>query len=417
MSEAQKTEVQRSNVQGLKVQEFKVQTSKVQWLSRDMWVIGAGFIAAMHIGKLPPTVPILQAELGIGLIQAGLLLSLVQFAGMFFALLFGSYTEKLGLKRCIVLGLGLLGCASALGSIAQSIYMLFALRILEGFGFLLITLSGPALIRKLVPLDALQPKMGLWSSYMGGGMGLGLLCTPFLVYAFNWQGAWIFFAVLSLFFAMMVQHYVPNLEASAPPVVIKPLIQATLKHPPAWILACIFASYTGQWFSLVGFLPTIYQHNHISLAQAGFLTAIVAMSNAVGTFICGLLLQQGWKARILIQTGFVVLLITSLAFYLFKDGLPFALQYGMVFCFSLFGGLVAAIVFSQVLHFAPKAIAISTTLGLVLQLSAISQFVLPPVVAVIVSLTGSWLWVGLLMASLTCLGMYLSHRLFRTQAL
>mgnify|MGYP006908064501 FL=1 len=52
--------------------------SKVQWFSRDIWIICAGFVAAMHVGKLPPAVPVLQQELGAGLVQAGLLLSLVQ---------------------------------------------------------------------------------------------------------------------------------------------------------------------------------------------------------------------------------------------------------------------------------------------------------------------------------------------------
>lgn len=400
-----------------KVQGVKAQSAKVQWMSRDMWIIGAGFVVAMHIGKLPPTVPILQAELGVSLVHAGLLLSLVQFAGMLCALLLGSYAEKIGLKRCIVGGLVVLSVASALGSFAQSIYMLFALRIFEGFGFLLVTLSGPAFIRKLVPLHALQPKMGLWSSYMGGGMGIGLLCTPLLIHSLGWQGVWIVFALLSLFFALMVQYCVPHPEKSTQSIAVTSLIHSTLKHPPAWMLACIFGSYAGQWFSLVGFLPTIYQQNQISLGQAGFLTAIVAISNAVGTFICGLLLQRGWKAYTLIQTGFFVLLCTGLSFYLCKDLLPFALQYSLVFAFSLFGGLVAAIVFSQALHFAPQAIAISTTIGLVLQFSATSQFILPPMVALIVSSTGSWFWVGMMMASLTCCGMYLSHRLFRSQAL
>lgn len=82
--------------------------SQSKWMSKDLWIIVAGFVAAMHIGKLPPAVPVLQAELGISLVQAGFLLSLVQGAGMLFALTLGSYTEKIGLKRCIVLGLLLL---------------------------------------------------------------------------------------------------------------------------------------------------------------------------------------------------------------------------------------------------------------------------------------------------------------------
>ncbi len=51
----------------------------------------------------------LQQQLGINLIQSGLLLSLVQGAGMCFALLIGSYTQRLGFIRLyIMLGLALL---------------------------------------------------------------------------------------------------------------------------------------------------------------------------------------------------------------------------------------------------------------------------------------------------------------------
>ena len=67
--------------------------SSVRWLTKDLWIVAAGFMAAMHIGKLPPTVPILQAELGISLVQAGFLLSLVQAAGMSLALLHAPFIQ------------------------------------------------------------------------------------------------------------------------------------------------------------------------------------------------------------------------------------------------------------------------------------------------------------------------------------
>ena len=50
--------------------------------TKDFWIVASGFMAAMHIGKLPPIVPILCAELGISLVQAGFLLCLVKASGM-----------------------------------------------------------------------------------------------------------------------------------------------------------------------------------------------------------------------------------------------------------------------------------------------------------------------------------------------
>lgn len=381
--------------------------------SSDIWIICAGFIAAMHIGKLPPAVPVLQSELNISFVQAGLLLSLVQGAGMCFALLLGSYVEKIGLKKCMILGLGLLSCASVWGSMSQSLNALLLLRIAEGFGFLLVTLSAPAYIRKLVSVEKIHAKMGIWSAYMGGGVGIALLITPFLMEHFHWQGVWIFFAIISALFAGIIYKYVPNIQAPSQDNQVKALIKMTLQHPPAWILAIIFGTYAGQWFGLVGFLPVIYQQNMISLEIAGILTATVAIGNAVGTSWCGHLIQKGFQAKHLIQIGFVILIICAISFYGFRQYLPFILQYALVLSFSLFGGFVAAVIFSQALHFAVSPLAISTTIGLILQFSAISQFVLPPSIAYIVSLFNSWFWIGILMAGLSCIGILLSQLLFK----
>ena len=45
-------------------------------------VVAVGVACALHIGKLPVAIPPLQAALGLSLVQAGFLLSLVQLAGM-----------------------------------------------------------------------------------------------------------------------------------------------------------------------------------------------------------------------------------------------------------------------------------------------------------------------------------------------
>ena len=53
-------------------------------------VIWVGVSAALHVGKLPPTLPVLREQLGMSLVQAGFLLSMVQTAGMLMGVLVGS---------------------------------------------------------------------------------------------------------------------------------------------------------------------------------------------------------------------------------------------------------------------------------------------------------------------------------------
>lgn len=384
-------------------------------MRRDGWIIVAGFMAAIHVGKLPPAVPVLQRDLNISLVEAGLLLSLVQGAGMLLALLLGSYSEKIGLKRCMVLGLLLLGSASSVAAISPDFKILLLLRAIEGLGFLCITLTGAAYLRQLVTTQQLQKKLGLWSAYMGGGMGLALLFTPLLLSFCTWQQVWLGYGVLSFTLALILTLQLPVPPANPHSLNVLKVLRLVLKHRPAWWLALIFALYAGQWLVLVGFLPTIYEHNHISLSLAGALTAVVAISNACGTALCGRLLQHGIPASRLMRIGFVVMLLTALTFYIFSAYLPFFVQYTCVIAFSLFGGLVPASVFSQAMHVAPHAHCIPATIGLTLQCSACLQFLLPPLAASLVAWTGTWGWLGVAMLLLSLLALILVQVLFQLQ--
>ncbi|HEX6721914.1 MAG TPA: MFS transporter, partial [Burkholderiaceae bacterium] len=60
-------------------------------------VILAGVSAALHVGKLPPAIPTLQQVLGLSLLQAAFLLSMVQGAGMCAGVAFGALADALGL--------------------------------------------------------------------------------------------------------------------------------------------------------------------------------------------------------------------------------------------------------------------------------------------------------------------------------
>ncbi len=61
-------------------------------------VILAGVAAALHVAKLPPALPVLQRELGISLVEAGFLLSLVQLGTMTLGVVAGLTADGIGRK-------------------------------------------------------------------------------------------------------------------------------------------------------------------------------------------------------------------------------------------------------------------------------------------------------------------------------
>ena len=125
-------------------------TTPVRRVEPALVVILAGVVAALHIGKLPPAIPVLREALGLTLVQAGFLLSLVQFAGMTVGVVFGVVADGLGSRRSMSLGLALLAIVSALGGLSHGIAPLLLLRAAEGFGFLLVVLPAPGFVRSLV---------------------------------------------------------------------------------------------------------------------------------------------------------------------------------------------------------------------------------------------------------------------------
>ena len=126
-------------------------------------IIAAGVCAALHVGKLPPAITTLREALDMTLVEAGFLLSLVQVAGMSCGVAFGVLVDGFGLRRSMALGLFVLAAVSAIGGLAQGVAMLMVLRACEGFGFLLVVLPAPGLLRRLVAPQRVSLMFGLWA--------------------------------------------------------------------------------------------------------------------------------------------------------------------------------------------------------------------------------------------------------------
>lgn len=361
---------------------------------RQAWlVVAAGGVAALQVGKLPPALPALQAELGLTLVQSGFLLSIVQLAGLSLAVFMGLLADGMGLKRSMVRGLCLLALASGLGGFASSVTALLVLRAIEGLGFLLVALPAPALIRRLVPPAQLPGMLGVWGSYMPTGTALALLLGPLFIPVWGWGAWWWLFAAVSLAMALWLYRVVPT----DPPVPAGRAgqgawtrLRLTLSTPGPWLVALTFGMYSGQWLAVVGFLPSIYAAAGVSGALLGVLTALAAAVNMAGNMASGRLLQRGWAPRSTLWLGFGAMALGStLAFAALTEGWPW-LRFAGVLLFSGVGGLVPGTLFSLAVRLAPGEQQVATTVGWVQQLSALGQFVGPPTAAALAAHAGGW---------------------------
>ena len=387
---------------------------------RAAWVVmAAGLCAAMIIGKLPPALPALQRDLGVTLMEAGFLLSLVQVATLSMGLFLGLATDGFGLRRSMLVGLSLMSVASLTGGWAGSATLLLVLRAFEGLGFLLTSLPAPAVLRRLVPPERVTQIMGIWGAYVPFGTALAMLLGPAVILAVGWYGWWWLIALFCVLCLLAVWHWVPPDPPKAP----QPAgaggwtdkLRLTLASTGPWLLFLTFCAYAAQWMAVIGFLPTIYAQAGVSGWTLGVLMALVPAMNIFGNVAAGQLLHRGAEPGTLLITGFVVM---ALGAWLAFAGLELstAVRYGGMLLFSLFGGLVPGTLFALVPRLAPDSSLISTTVGWMLQGSSLGQFSGPPAVAWLSGLVGGWQWTWAATGVCALLGCLLATRFGRLRS-
>ncbi len=393
-------------------------------------VIAGGVCAALHVGKLAPAIPALRDALGLSLVQAGFLLSLVQAAGMTLGVAFGALADGLGGRRSMLLGLAVLALASAGGGAATGVGALLALRAVEGFGFLLVVLPAPGLLRALAAPQAVNRLLGLWGAYMPLATALALLLGPLCIAALGWRAWWWLLAALSVAMTVVLAVALPDgvpaaatqqaaAGTSSVGIAWTQRLRLTLAAPGPWLVALSFAMYSGQWLAVIGFLPVIASQAAVPTTAIAALTALAAAANIVGNVVSGRLLQRGVPPQHLLVTGFVVMALGAAATFAggadlgSGGGLPPALRYAAVLLFSAVGGLIPGTLFSLAVRVAPGPHTLSTTVGWVQQWSSLGQFAGPPLVAWVASNAGGWQYTGWVTGACSLLGLTLVPALMR----
>lgn len=380
-------------------------------------VILAGVCAALHVGKLPAALPVLRDALGVSLLQAGFLLSLVQLAGMTLGIAVGLMADGLGLRRTMLAGLWLLAIASALGALADQPSQLLALRAIEGMGFLLATMPGPGLIRRLVAPVRLSAALGLWSAFMPLGTAGALLFGPMVIALAGWEALWGSLAAITLFIAVWVGAVVPGEtrpgRGISMPAGWSVRLRQTLSARGPWLVALCFAVYSAQWMSVIGFLPSIYSQAGLPAGWTAVATAVAAAVNIIGNVGSGRLLQRGVAPDRLLLAGYASMAFGAwIAFGPVAAGLPpstsAALRYSAVLMFSMLGGMIPGTLFSVSVRLAPDERTVSTTVGWMQQWSSLGQFAGPPLVAWVAHRAGGWNWTWLVTGGCALLGIALT---------
>ncbi len=358
----------------------------------DVWLLTlCGIVAAFHIGKAPPALPLLRAEIGFGLAAGGWVLSTINLIGMTLGMVAGLLADRVGPRRAIMAGLAVLALADVAGSFAHSVEAILVGRFVEGIGLFAVVVAAPPLIlRATTPADQ-KLTMGLWGSYMPAGTALMMVLAPVLLQFLGWRGLWIANGALALLCLLALVLRGDRVPAPATPV-IRPLWQSvrqTFAARGPLLLAICFATYAFAYLAVIGFLPTyMIEQRGVDAGTAGLLTALVVAANVIGNLVAGPLQARGAARWALIAAAAMVMALCAPA--IFSDGVGDFWRYLACLVLSAAGGMAPGALFASVPHNAPGPSLIATTAGLMMQGSNTGSTLGPPALALLVTLSGGW---------------------------
>lgn len=387
--------------------------------SRAAWVVVVftGVVAAMHIWKLPAALPIIQEQLGISLVDAGLLLGTVQISGMLGGVLVSLFAEIIGLRRSVLIGLALIVVGTIMSMLSSTFLWLLAARFVEGCGFLAASIVAPALIRRVAPLSSMNTAIGFWASFQGQATFAGIIGSTIALHFMSWQGWYGIMLAVTLLPVGLVLKFIPAdppREAHDSSGVVVPAlarIRVTASSWKPWVAGLVFLCYTVQWISIIGFLPTIYLEAGITGWLSGVLTAVAGGANAVGAVVAGSLIKRGFSViQLVIPTFIVMAAMSVLTFAVDWSGIPggFVIQFCAVVTFSLVGALIPSSLTRLSVELTPPGGSPPAVMGLMQQIYMMGSVFGPAIMAWLATSTGHWDSTWWMSAFFSCVGIGLA---------
>ncbi len=379
----------------------------------------AGIIAAGHVGKLPPALPMLRAELSLDLVAASWVASVFSITGMVVAVLLGATADRIGHWRLSILGLALLIAGGVGGSLAVGALPLLVSRFVEGIGFLAVVVAAPSLIAHATYGRGRQMALGFWAGYLPLGVTIMILVAPAMIEWAGGQGLWLLVAGLAgIWFVVMAaaaRRAPPHRASTDSAEPVWRNIRLGISRLGPWMVAACFVLYASQLYAIITWLPTfMIEERGMAQGTAAALTALVVAANGCFSFLAGWFLHRNTPPWFLLVVSGVVMTFGALG--AFSAGVPDIARY--IFCLLLagVGGSVASAAFAVAPSLAPSPTQIGTVNGILVQASSFGQFLGPPVMAAVVSAFGAWesaLWMmvgaNVLLATLALLVRHLAR--------
>lgn len=369
-----------------------------------LWFIGV--LAAAQLGKMAALMPAIRADLGLSLSSAGLMVSLIEAGGASLGAVAGILAARFSGRAVLAAGSILVATAGLAGAAAPDAALLYAARLIESIGYLMVVIAAPSLIA-MAAGRASATALALWSTFVPVGIAAGTILSGLAASLIDWRLILVFWALIVLTtlpgtfrLPTMAEHRQTGL--AVPPVAI-------------WALALGFGFYTTLEVGVLGMLPAYLSDAWgFSIATAGIVTGVTSAATIAGSFAAARLIGTGEGARRPLTLIAIGLAAPAALFFVGFPGGGLATEVSgsavaaAVIAANAVSGLVAAVAFARLpalLRRSGSALSLVTASnGVFAQFGAAGSLIGPPLVGYVASHWG-WSTVAPVVAALSVLSL------------
>jgi predicted MFS family arabinose efflux permease len=328
-------------------------------------IYAIGVLGATSISQAVPIVGDLAKAFHLSRPQAGWVISTPSAVVAVGALLFGWFVDRFGDKTMLLLGCAVLALGDLGVALAGDVRLLFAMRIVEGIGYVAIAVAAVTLLTRTTEGKRRTSALTLWSSFVPMSFALPLILAAQLAGSGAWRWAFLGHGIVLLLLAAVAVASLPRPSASRTSVRTAGLA-TVLRSPPPYLLGLAFACGAFMQTGVISTLPHLLTGRFgVSIGLASMIGTLGMVFNIVGCLWVGPLLNRGVAAFSVAALGVALALVGGVALYV--PGMAFMFAAGASCVFFLGTGIIVGL-WALLPRVAPSPACIGATSGLVTQI-------------------------------------------------
>lgn len=363
----------------------------------------------INIQGILSLMPFIREEFVLSSSRAGLYSTFHFLLATAVAVFSGRIVDKIGSKKGLVVGTGMLGILMLLQSRSPNFTLILALALLSGLFFSIITPSLNKAVMQRTKAENRATSMGVMQ--MGGGIGgfTGAVFLPFLAEIIGWRNAVSFSALIAILVGIFIFIFFKEkpaaggeeVSASKNDLNFKDSILKLFQNKDL-LLVCLFGLVLGFNSGAIPAHYTLYLTQDLPLSRtaAGFAFGLLQIGGIMGRPLWGWLNDKflnGSRSKGLMIVG-ISLTLVMLYYFKFLSALQLPLY--LVYLSSLILGFVSlgwmGLYFTTVIELASEKLAGIGT-GLSLVFIRLGVLLSPPLFGLLADLNNSYQlsWLGM----------------------